>query len=89
MSENLSVQKTIRYGGGFLVFAAAVSFLVLKGTDMRIVWEALSKASLAFLAAGILLAEVFHLAEGMNLRILLRAFGYPVTFWQGDRKSVV
>ncbi len=89
MSENLSVQKTIRYGGGFLVFAAAVSFLVLKGTDMRIVWEALSKASLAFLAAGILLAEVFHLAEGMNLRILLRAFGYPVTFWQGMKYAYI
>ena len=89
MSENLSAQKAVRYGGIFLIFAAAVCFLVLKGTDMRTVWEALSKTSLTFLALGILMAEAFHLAEGTSLRILLRASGYPVTFWQGMKYAYI
>lgn len=89
MSENLSVKKAIRYGAVFVVFVVSVCFLVLKGTDMRTVWEALAKTSLPFLAAGILMAEVFHLAEGINLRILLQSFGYPVRFWQGMKYAYI
>lgn len=89
MSDHLSVQKAARYGVVFLVVAAAVCFLVLKGTDVRIVWEALSKTSLTFLAVGILMAEFFHLAEGINLRILLCSCGYPVTFWQGMKYAYI
>ena len=56
MSENLSVGKMIRYGAVFLIFAAAACFLVLKGTDIRTVWEALARTSVPFLIAGILMA---------------------------------
>ena len=45
MSDHLSVQKAARYGVVFLVVAAAVCFLVLKGTDVRIVWEEIGRAS--------------------------------------------
>ena len=89
MNTNLSVRKMIRYGVIFLIFAAAAVFLLFKGTDIRTVGEALSKTSFPFLAAGILTAEIFHLSEGMNLRILLRSFGYPVTFWQGMKYAYI
>lgn len=89
MGENLSVRKALRCGAVFLIFAAAACFLVLRGTDMRIVWEALADTSIPFLIAGILLAEVFHLSEGINLRILLGSFGNPVTFWQGMKYAYI
>ena len=89
MNTNLSAQKMIRYGIFFLVFVAAVFFLLLRGTDIRTVGEALAQTSLPFLLAGILLAEVFHLSEGINLRILLCSFGYPVTFWQGMKYAYI
>ena len=89
MSEKLSVQKIIRYGAVFLVFVAAACFLVLQGTDIRTVWEALAKTSVPFLIGGVLMAEVFHLAEGINLRIMLRSFGHPVTFWQGMKYAYI
>lgn len=89
MNTNLSAQKMIRYGVFFLVFVTAVFFLLLRGTDIRTVGEALAQTSLPFLLAGILLAEVFHLSEGINLRILLCSFGYPVTFWQGMKYAYI
>lgn len=89
MGENLSLQKILRYGAIFLIFAAAACFLVLRGADMRTVGEALAHTSIPFLAAGILMAEVFHLAEGVNLRILLDSFGNPVTFWQGMKYAYI
>ncbi len=89
MNTNLSMQKTIRYVAFFLIFVAAVSFLVLRGADIRMVGEALSKTSVSYLAAGLLMAEVFHLSEGINLRIMLRSFGYPVTFWQGMKYAYI
>lgn len=89
MSENLSRQKIARYAVLFLFFAAAVVFLVLRGADMRTVRAAFADASLPFLLAGLLLAEVFHLAEGINLRSLLVSFGYPVTFRQGMKYAYI
>lgn len=89
MGDKLSLQKIIRCGAVFLVFAAAACFLVLRGTDMRTVWEALAKTSVPFLIGGILMAEVFHLAEGINLRLLLQSFGHPVTFWQGMKYAYI
>lgn len=89
MDEKLSLQKIIRYGAVFLVFAIAACFLVLRGTDIRTVGEALAETSIPYLLAGILLAEVFHLAEGINLKILLRSFGHPVTFWQGMKYAYI
>lgn len=79
----------IRCGVGFLIFVAVVFFLLLRGTDIRTVGEALAQTSLPFLAAGLLMAEVFHLSEGINLRILLCSFGYPVTFWQGMKYAYI
>ena len=89
MNTNLSVQKMLRYVVIFLVFISAVLFLLLRGTDIRTVGEALAQTSVPFLVAGILLAEVFHLAEGVNIRILLTSFGYPVTFWQGMKYAYI
>lgn len=89
MNTNLSVQKMLRYTVIFLVFISAVLFLLLRGTDIRTVGEALAQTSVPFLVAGILLAEVFHLAEGVNIRILLTSFGYPVTFWQGMKYAYI
>ena len=89
MRGNLSVRKMIRYGAVFLIFAVAACFLVLKGTDIRTVWEALAGTSVPFLIAGILMAEVFHLAEGTNLCILLHSCGYSTTFWQGMKYAYI
>lgn len=89
MSTNLSKQKMFRYGMSFFVFISAVLFLLLRGTDIRTVGEALAQTSVPFLLAGILLAEAFHLAEGINIRILLVSFGYRVTFWQGMKYAYI
>lgn len=89
MSEKLSLQKIIRYGAVFLIFVVAACFLVLRGTDIRTVGEALAQTSIPFLALGILMAEVFHLAEGINLKILLRSFGHSVSFWQGMKYAYI
>ena len=89
MSTNLSKQKMLRYGMSFFVFISAVLFLLLRGTDIRTVGEALAQTSVPFLLAGILLAEAFHLAEGINIRILLVSFGYRVTFWQGMKYAYI
>ena len=89
MNTNLSKPKVLRYAMVFLVFVSFVLFLLLRGTDIRTVGNALSETSVSFLAAGILLAEVFHLAEGINIRILLTSFGYRVTFWQGMKYAYI
>lgn len=89
MSTNLSKQKMLRYGVVFLVFISAVIFLLMRGTDIRTVGEALAGTSIPFLLSGILLAEAFHLAEGINVRILLTSFGYQVTFWQGMKYAYI
>ncbi len=89
MNTNLSVEKILRYAVIFLIFISVVFFLLLRGTDIRTVGEALAQTSVPFLAAGVLLAEVFHLAEGINIRILLTSFGYPVTFWQGMKYAYI
>ena len=57
MNTNLSKPKVLRYAMVFLVFVSFVLFLLLRGTDIRTVGEALSKTSFPFLAAGILTAE--------------------------------
>lgn len=88
-TNNLSVQKMFQYVAVFSIFVFCVVFLLLKGTDIRMVGEALAQTSVSFLAAGILLAEIFHLAEGINIRILLTSFGYPVTFWQGMKYAYI
>ena len=89
MNTNLSVEKILRYAVIFLIFISVVFFLLLRGTHIRTVGEALAQTSVPFLAAGVLLAEVFHLAEGINIRILLTSFGYPVTFWQGMKYAYI
>lgn len=89
MNTNLSRQQMIRYGVFFFLFAAAVIFFLMRGTDIRDVSSALAKTSLPFLIAGVLMAEIFHLAEGINLRILLTSFGYSVTFWQGMKYAYI
>ena len=53
MNTNLSVQKMLRYVVIFLVFISAVLFLLLRGTDIRTVGEALAQTSVPFLVAGI------------------------------------
>lgn len=88
-TNNLSMQKMLQYMIFFFVFVFFVVFLLLRGTDIRTVGEALAQTSVPFLAAGILLAEIFHLAEGTNIRILLTSFGYPVTFWQGMKYAYI
>lgn len=88
-TNNLSMQKMFQYMVFFFVFVFFVVFLLLRGTDIRTVGEALAQTSVPFLAAGILLAEIFHLAEGTNIRILLTSFGYPVTFWQGMKYAYI
>lgn len=89
MNTNLSKQKAFRYIMIFPVFVFCVLFLLLRGTDIKAVGSALAETSVSFLLAGIFLAEVFHLAEGINIRILLTSFGYQVPFWQGMKYAYI
>ena len=67
----------------FPVLALLVCFAILKGADMESVWNAMKSAKPQWLAAGLILAVVFNIAEAINLRSVLNSFGYQVSFRQG------
>ena len=67
----------------FPVLALLVCFVILKGADMESVWNAMKNAKPQWLAAGLILAVVFNIAEAINLRSVLNSFGYQVSFRQG------
>lgn len=83
MNKNISIGKMTRYAILFLALVFFASFLVMRSADMQSVWEAVKETSFRWLGAGLLMACVFPLAEGINIRLLLRSFAYPVTFAQG------
>lgn len=67
----------------FPVLALLVCFVILKGADMEAVWNAMKSAKPQWMAAGLILAAVFNIAEAINLRSVLNSFGYQVSFRQG------
>ena len=67
----------------FPVLAAVVIFVVLKGTDIQSVLEAMRQADHKWLLVGILLAAAFNVAEGVNLMHVLQSFGDKISFTQG------
>lgn len=67
----------------FPVLALLVCFVILKGADMESVWNAMKSAKPQWMAAGLILAAVFNIAEAINLRSVLNSFGYQVSFRQG------
>lgn len=67
----------------FLGIALFVLFCLLKGRDVRGIMQIIRGARLPYLGGGALLAGMFIMAEGTNLRILLKSFGYSVGFADG------
>lgn len=83
MNNTISIQKTGKQIIVFLLFLLMLFFWLLKGKDVGQIIGIAASASFLPLAAGLLMACMFNLAEGLNLRILLRAMGHPVTIAQG------
>ena len=73
----------------FPVLAAVVIFVVLKGTDIQSVLEAMRQADHKWLLVGILLAAAFNVAEGVNLMHVLQSFGYKISFTQGMKYAYI
>ena len=85
----------------FILLVIVVIFIVLKGADIESVWNAMKNADPKWLTAGLGLAAVFNIAEGINLRKVLVSFGYRVRilciYWLflqfgntiGDRRTAI
>ena len=83
MEQQVSQRSIKKYMVLFAVLALLVCFVILKGADMESVWNAMKSAKPQWMAAGLILAAVFNIAEAINLRSVLNSFGYQVSFRQG------
>ena len=83
MEQQVSQRSIKKYMVLFPVLALLVCFVILKGADMEAVWNAMKSAKPQWMAAGLILAAVFNIAEAINLRSVLNSFGYQVSFRQG------
>ena len=83
MEQQVSQRSIKKYMVLFPVLALLVCFVILKGADMESVWNAMKSAKPQWMAAGLILAAVFNIAEAINLRSVLDSFGYQVSFRQG------
>lgn len=81
--------KAVKQISIFLLLLVCVLFFLLKGKDISEIIATAAAAQLPFLAAGIIMAELFHVSEGLNIRFLLRAMGYPVTVIQGMKYAYI
>lgn len=66
----------------FIAIIILLFALLLHGENPQEVWNSICSAQPGFVVMGMVLAFTFNLAEGMNLRILLRTFGCTVSFSQ-------
>jgi len=83
MNKKNSSQKI---GGQMVLFLGIVLlvfFCLLRGKDVRGIIQLVRGARLPYLVGGALLACMFILTEGTNLRILLKCFGHSVEFADG------
>ena len=89
MEEQTNQKSIKKYIVLFPLLAVLVIFIILKGADMESVWNAMKSADPKWLAAGLMLAAVFNLAEGINLRSVLHSFGYQVSFRQSMKYAYI
>ena len=73
----------------FILLVIVVIFIVLKGADIESVWNAMKNADPKWLTAGLGLAAVFNIAEGINLRKVLVSFGYRVSFKEAMKYAYI
>ena len=73
----------------FILLVLVVIFIVLKGADIESVWNAMKNADPKWLTAGLGLAAVFNIAEGINLRKVLVSFGYRVSFKEAMKYAYI
>lgn len=73
----------------FILLVLVVTFIVLKGADIESVWNAMKNADPKWLTAGLGLAAVFNIAEGINLRKVLVSFGYRVSFKEAMKYAYI
>ena len=73
----------------FILLVLVVIFIVLKGADIESVWKAMKNADPKWLTAGLGLAAVFNIAEGINLRKVLVSFGYRVSFKEAMKYAYI
>ena len=73
----------------FILLVLVVIFIVLKGADIESVWNAMKNANPKWLTAGLGLAAVFNIAEGINLRKVLVSFGYRVSFKEAMKYAYI
>lgn len=89
MEQQVNRKSIKKYIVLFLLLALLVIFVILKGADVESVWNAMKKADPKWLTAGIALAAVFNIAEGINIRNVLRSFGYRVGFGQSMKYAYI
>ena len=61
----------------------------IEGADIESVWNAMKNANPKWLTAGLGLAAVFNIAEGINLRKVLVSFGYRVSFKEAMKYAYI
>lgn len=83
MNNTMTIQKTGKQMLVFLLFLLLLFFCLMRGKDVGQIVEIAASASFPSIALGLLMAGTFHVAEGLNLKILLRTMGHPVSFAQG------
>ncbi|KMZ53674.1 hypothetical protein HMPREF0980_02204 [Dorea sp. D27] len=83
MNNTMTIQKTGKQILVFLLFLFLLFFCLMKGKDVGQIVEIAVSASFPSIVLGLLMAGTFHVSEGLNLRILLRAMGHPVSLAQG------
>lgn len=83
MNNTMTIQKTGKQILMFLLILFLLFFCLMKGKDVGQIMDIAVSASFPSIALGLLMAGTFHVSEGLNLRILLRVMGHPVSFVQG------
>ena len=79
MNKNIFDKKAAVQLACFLILMLTVFFIMLKGKDIKSIWQTVRGASFAPLAAGLFCAVIFPISEAFNVRMILDRFGYKIS----------
>lgn len=83
MNNTMTIQKTGKQILIFLLFLFLIFFCIMRGKDVGQIVDIAASACFPSIVLGLLMAGTFHVCEGLNLRLLLKTMGHPVSFVQG------
>lgn len=83
------ILKFLKNGGLFAILIAVTFFIVFKNLDMGSAAKAIEQAKWQYMLFGLFAAMIFISCEAVNLRRLLRFFGYDVSMLGGYKYAFI